>query len=205
VKLTDALLERTIIYRVWQAPFSERKFEPIRRHNDLARVRRVLDVGCGPGTNANHFRGAEYLGIDINPDYVRSARERFRRDFRVADVRTYKVDPDERFDFVLVNSFLHHIDSAEVDRILSQVRGLLTEDGHVHILELVLPGERSVARRLAEWDRGDHPRPIAEWEGLFGAHFEPVVVEPYPLGLPSVPLWHMVYFKGRRRGQALPS
>jgi SAM-dependent methyltransferase len=196
--LTDALLERTVVYRAWQAPFSERKFEPVSRHNDLSSVRRVLDVGCGPGTNTEHFRDAEYLGIDVNPAYVRSARERFGRDFRVADVRTYEVDPQERFDFILVNSFLHHIDTAQVDRILSQVRGLLTDHGHVHILELVLPGGRSVARRLARWDRGDHPRPFDEWERLFGAHFQPVVLEPYSLGLPSVPLWNMVYFKGRR-------
>jgi SAM-dependent methyltransferase len=198
VSLTDALLERTLVYRAWQAPFSERKFAPVRRHNNLAEVRRVLDVGCGPGTNTHHFDGAVYLGIDINPSYVKSARERFGRDFRVADVRSYEVDPGARFDFVLVNSFLHHIDTAQVDRILSQVSRLLTEDGHVHILELVLPDERSVARRLAEWDRGDHPRALDEWQRLFSAHFEPVVVEPYPLGLPSVPLWKMVYFKGRQ-------
>jgi SAM-dependent methyltransferase len=199
VGLTDALMERTLVYRAWQAPFSERKFAPILRHNDLRRVRRVLDVGCGPGTNTHHFDDADYLGIDINPSYVASARERHGREFVVSDVRSYEVDPAERFDFVLVNSFLHHIDTDHVGRILSQARRLLVEDGHVHILELVLPAERSVARRLAEWDRGDYPRPVSEWERLFSEQFEPVVLEPYPLGLPGLTLWSMVYFKGRPR------
>jgi SAM-dependent methyltransferase len=192
-------MERTLVYRVWQAPFSARKFAPIRRHNNLGTVRRVLDVGCGPGTNTRHFRGAHYLGIDINPSYVASARKRSGREFVVGDVRSYEVDQSQRFDFVLVNSFLHHIDTEHVGRILSRVRRLLVEDGHVHVLELVLPAEQSLARRLAEWDRGDYPRPLSEWERLFNEQFEPVVLEPYPLGLRGVTLWNMVYFKGRPR------
>jgi SAM-dependent methyltransferase len=199
VNVIDTVMQRTLVYRVWQAPFAERKFAPILKHNDLGKVRRVLDVGCGPGTNAHHFDGREYVGIDINPSYVESARKRHRREFRVVDVRAYEVDGGERFDFVLMNSFLHHIETKDIRRILSHVRTLLTQDGHVHVLELVLPSRRSVARRMARWDRGDYPRSLSDWNRLFSEHFEPVAVEPYPLGLPGVTLWNMVYFKGRPR------
>lgn len=197
--VSDALLERTLVYRALQAPFSERKFAPVVRHNDLGEVRRVLDVGCGPGTNTHHFLGADYLGIDINPAYVESARRRHRRDFRVADVRSYEVEPGERFDFVLVNSFLHHIDDEQVQGILSHLARHVTEDGHIHILELVLPVRGALARRLAAWDRGDYPRPFGDWGRLFRALFEPVLLEPYSFGLRNFPLWHMIYFKGRPR------
>lgn len=64
------ILEQPLSYRLWQAPFAEAKFAPALRHNDLTRVRRILDVGCGPGTNAHHFEGIDYLGIDLNPRYV---------------------------------------------------------------------------------------------------------------------------------------
>jgi SAM-dependent methyltransferase len=197
VGLTDHVMERTLVYRAWQAPFAERKFAPILRHNDLGKVHRVLDVGCGPGTNARHFAGSDYLGIDINPSYVASARKRYERDFRVVDVCDYEVDLGERFDFVLVNSFLHHVETEQVRRILSQVCALLTDDGHVHVLELVLPSGRSVARQLARWDRGDYPRPLGDWKRLFSERFEQELLEPYPLGLPGVTFWNMVYFKGR--------
>ena len=76
--LTDVVMERMLVYRAWQAPFSE-KFSPILAHNDLGVVRRVLDVGCGPGTNTHYFEDAGYLGIDINRSYVDSARRRHRR------------------------------------------------------------------------------------------------------------------------------
>ncbi len=197
--LAARLLDHTCVYRLWQAPFAEQKLAPIFAHNDLRSVRRVLDVGCGPGTNTHHFAHADYLGIDYNPRYVESARRRHRRTFVVADVTTYNVPPSERFDFILANSFLHHVDTLGVERILAQLADLVSEDGHVHILELVLPDHASIARLLAHWDRGDFPRPLAEWRRLFSANFEPVVFEPYALTALGAPLWRMVYFKGRAR------
>jgi trans-aconitate methyltransferase len=62
------LLEQTPVYSLWQAPFVTDKLAPVVSHNDIARVRRVLDVGCGPGTNTDFFRNADYLGVDINAD-----------------------------------------------------------------------------------------------------------------------------------------
>jgi SAM-dependent methyltransferase len=192
-------MEHTIAYRVWQAPFAERKLAPLMAHNDVSRARRVLDVGCGPGTNTHHFAGADYLGIDFNPAYIESARRRHGRKFVVADVTSYQVPNDERFDLILANSLFHHIDSASTSRILSHLATLLSDDGHIHVFDLVLPLRPSVSRFLARADRGEHPRPLEEWRELFTAAFEPVVFEPYRLGTAGVTLWNMVYFKGRAR------
>ena len=192
-------MENTLAYRIWQAPFAERKLRPLFAHNDVASARRVLDVGCGPGTNTHHFAHASYLGVDFNPEYIASARARHGRDFRVADVTTYDVAPTERFDLILANSLFHHIDAVNTARILTHLATLLSDDGHVHIFDLVLPAGPSVARLLARADRGDHPRPLAEWRELFTSAFEPVVFEPYPLGMGGMTLWNMVYFKGRAR------
>jgi SAM-dependent methyltransferase len=193
------LMENTLAYRVWQAPFAEQKLAPLYAHNDVARARRVLDVGCGPGTNTAHFAHADYLGIDFNPSYIESARQRYGREFVVADVTKYEVAPDQRFDLILANSLFHHIDTASTSRILAHLATLLSDDGHVHVLDLVLPERPSVSRLLARADRGEHPRPLEEWRTLFSAAFEPVVFEPYPLGAAGMTLWNMVYFKGRAR------
>lgn len=197
--LSARLLERTFVYRMWQAPFAEQKFAPVLANNDLHRVRRVLDVGCGPGTSTAHFRGSDYLGIDINESYIRDARQRHQRNFLAADVRNYVADPADRFDFVLANSFLHHLNTGDVLGILAHMRSLLTEDGTIHALELVMPEEKSVARLLAQWDRGKFARSQDEWQSIFGKLFEPVVVEFYPVSALGTILWNMVYFKGRSR------
>lgn len=188
------------MYRLWQAPFARRKFAPVLRHNDLSEARRVLDVACGPGTNTRYFLHADYVGVDLNPDYVRFARRRYDKEFVVADA-TELVPPNGGHDFILVNSFLHHVDDDAVRRILADLRELLAPGGHVHVLELLLPQRRSVARLLARGDRGEHARPLAEWRRLFAESFEEVVCEPYPLGAFGATLWDMVYLKGAVKGR----
>jgi SAM-dependent methyltransferase len=199
MKLINRIMEHPQIYRLWQAPFVEDKFALVVAHNDLRRVRRVLDVGCGPGTNTRCFAGVEYLGVDHNPRYIESARRRYQRDFLLADITKYTVDPNERFDFILLNSVLHHIGTAEVRRLLAHLGNLLTGDGHVHILDLVLPERRSLARFLARLDSGEFPRPLEEWREMFDGLFEQVVFEPFKLTAWGATLWEMVYFKGRAR------
>jgi SAM-dependent methyltransferase len=199
VSLTASLLEHTLVYRIWQAPFAEQKFAPVVANNNLDAVRRVLDVACGPGTNTRHFDHSDYLGIDLNERYIQHARARSRRNFLVADVCTYRVASNERFDFILVNSFLHHLGNADVANILSHLRSLLTDDGHIHILELVMPEEASIARRLARWDRGKYARPLGEWKAMFSKSFDPAVVELFPLVGFGATLWNMIYFKGKAR------
>jgi SAM-dependent methyltransferase len=199
MSFAENVLERTLVYRAWQAPFAGQKFAPVLAHNSLQRVRRVLDVACGPGTNTKYFAGADYLGIDFNERYIDDARRRHGRNFVVADVRNYVAPPEDRFDFILVNSFLHHLDTKDVLSILTHLRSLLTEDGHIHMLELVLPEKPSVARLLARWDRGKFARPLKEWRRIFEGLFRPVVFEPYRLTGAGATLWSMVYCKGRPR------
>lgn len=199
MKLISGILDRPWIYRAWQAPFADRKLARVLACNDLATVRRVLDVGCGPGTNTRYFANSEYLGVDLNESYVEHARQLHGNKFEVADITSWSVATKKPFDFILVNSVLHHLDTEVVRRILQQLRTLLTDDGHVHILELVRPSRPGVARLLSAWDRGEYPRPLEEWRRLFGELYEPVVFQPYPLRVFGVALWNMVYFKGRGR------
>ena len=84
-------------------------------------------------------------------------------------------------------------------RILCHLSTLLAEDGHVHILDLVLPERRSIARLLAHLDRGEFPRPVKEWLDIVTSIFNPVVFQPYTLTAFGVTLWNMVYFKGKVR------
>jgi SAM-dependent methyltransferase len=199
MKLVEWALEHPLVYRVWQAPFEADKLKPVFRHNDLSRVSHVLDVGCGPGTNAREFRHAEYLGVDISPRYVAEARRRHGREFVVGDVTSWRPPTDARFDFILVNSLLHHLDDAGVRRVLAMLRDALSEGGHLHLLELVLPAEAGVARLLARADRGRFSRSLEHWRALCGELFEPVVFEPYVLRGFGIALWNMIYFKGRAK------
>src|SRR5262245_32644641 len=102
-------MEHPAVYAAWQAPFVAQKFAPVERRIDGLTVRRVLDVGCGPGTNARRFLGAEYVGIDINERYLASARSKYPGRFICADLETEDMGALGTFDTILVNSFLHHL------------------------------------------------------------------------------------------------
>ncbi len=204
MKTTMPLLKRfshvmgsPTIYALWQAPFINAKFAPIRKHNDITTARRVLDVGCGPGTNTRLFQHCEYVGLDINPAYIEQARKKYGRTFIVADVCSYDPPAEEHYDFVLINSLLHHLDDESTDRILHAVSGIIVDGGHVHIIDLVLPERPGMPRYLALNDRGNYPRPFETWRELLSRHYDPVVFEEFPVGLGGASLWKMLYFKGQ--------
>ncbi len=197
---SDHILEMPISYRVWQAPFAEAKFAPVLAHNDLSAVRRVLDVGCGPGTNAAHFAGSDYVGIDLNPRYIEDAKRRHGRDFRVADAAEV-LGPGGVSGSTSSSSTASSTTSptSRPGSCSGTCRRALAPDGHIHVMELVLPPRPCMGRLLARLDRGDFARPLESWRELLGEHFDAVVFEPYPLGAAwseLTTLWHMVYFKG---------
>jgi len=164
------------------------------RHNDLSRPGRVLDIGCGPGTNARYFQGADYVGVDFNPEYIRNAQARYPgMKFVAADATRY--EPAERFDFILLNSLLHHLDDVQVAAVLSTARSKLAPNGHVHIIEL-LTSRRALPGALARMDRGKHARPLGRWKELFTHHFVEELNEPFTVGLAGISMWELVYFKG---------
>jgi len=193
------LLERPGVYLAWQRPFVSTKLAPVKRHNDLSAVRRVLDVGCGPGTNSAEFTGIDYLGVDLNPSYIAHARRRYGPRFEVADVRTDPIPGRGTYDFVLVNSLLHHLDDGDVASLLAGVRDYVSDDGYIHVVELVLPERRGFPRMLAQSDRGEYPRSLSEWRKLLMNQFDEVVFEPFPVPSRGPALWSMVYLKGRPR------
>jgi len=193
--ITSAIMENTLAYRLWQAPFVADKFAPIAAANDLRAVRRVLDVGCGPGINTRLFPHSDYVGVDWNPRYIEYARRRYGRTFITADITRHDFGSD-RFDFILVNSFLHHVDTENARAILGRLRQLLDPNGYIHSIEVVLPPYRSIPRLLARYDRGHFARPLDEWRSLFGEQLQEAKSQPFIVPLLGVALWEMVYFKG---------
>jgi SAM-dependent methyltransferase len=96
---------------------------------DQAKNLRLLEVGCGLGTDGAQFAkaGAAYTGIDLTEAAVDLARRRFELfnlpgTFRVADAEGLDF-PDDSFDIVYSHGVLHHTpDTAgairEIHRVL---------------------------------------------------------------------------------------
>jgi len=199
MKRIDTAMKWPLVYRLWMRTHAEKKLIPIMTHNDVGRVRRVLDIGCGPGTNAPHFSHTDYLGIDLNERYIRDARSRYGGRFQVGDAAKLQVPSHEKFDFILINSLLHHIDISATGHLLSHIPVLLTDAGYVHIVELVLPDAFSLPFVMARADRGNYPRPVNEWRHIFNEYFDEVVFEPFDVSVSGIAFWNLVYFKGKAK------
>lgn len=91
---------------------------------------RILDLGCGPGRDLRAFRelGHEVVGLDGAARFVQMARrdsgcEVLHQDFLALDL------PAQRFDGVFANASLFHVPSAELPRVLAELRGALRPGG----------------------------------------------------------------------------
>lgn len=194
------LLEHPLVYALWQAPFVAQKVAPFRHHNDPRAMQRVLDVGCGPGTNRSLFATTEYLGVDLDPSYVARASARFGPQFRVGDAAALDVADFAPVDCLFVNSLTHHLDDEALDRLLGRTE-VVAPTGCLHLIDMYLP-DAGIPRRLALADRGDHPRPLSALRDAISRSWAIEIEHPYALQLGGVTLWAMVYFRARPRRPA---
>jgi SAM-dependent methyltransferase len=192
----DAFVSFSRVYRLWQLPFVGQKFAPVARAVPLASVRSVLDIGCGPGTNARYFRDVGYVGVDISERYVAAARRRFGDRFVAGDATESLPDSGAPYDFILANSLLHHLDDAQVESVLSRAASLLAPNGAIHILDHEIPTEPGIARFLTLHDRGNFMRPRDEWRSLLGNTLSITPFEFFPLRGAGRTLWTMFYCRG---------
>ncbi len=124
-------------YEVEQAPM-EGYVELLRRYG--APGNRVLEYGCGPGSQAFALaaQGAKVTGIDISDVAIDQAAERAARegvsanaDFRVMNAEETDFEADE-FDLVCGTAILHHLDVAAA---YAEIARVLKPDGHACFVE----------------------------------------------------------------------
>ena len=99
---------------------------------------KVIDIGCGPAQALQSLPDVEYLGLDINPDYIAFARRTYgdKGTFVVGDTRSLR--SDSRFkdaDIVIAVSVLHHLDDEEAVDCIRFADGALKIGGRFICLD----------------------------------------------------------------------
>lgn len=116
----------------WDAELirSDRKISIILDNAGVKQGSRVLDVACGTGVLMPDYlsRGAEVTGIDISPEMIKLAEQKYAGTgvrFICGDVEAADVGQD--FDAIVVyNAFPHFPDP---ERLIFRLSGLLAEGG----------------------------------------------------------------------------
>ncbi|PYS66496.1 MAG: hypothetical protein DMF76_00295 [Acidobacteria bacterium] len=103
-----------------------------------ARGLRVLEIGCGLGTDGAQFAkaGADYTGVDLTDAAVDLARKRFELfglpgEFRAADAESLDF-ADESFDLVYSHGVLHH--TPDIARAVREIHRVLKPEGRAIVM-----------------------------------------------------------------------
>lgn len=123
-------------------------------------IKRILDLGCGPGDFsrrlARAFPDAEVIGVDGAPNMLkRAASESEGLNIRWVQALLDSFEDQEGFDLVFSNSLLHHLHQPE--QLWTSIKSMTREGGWVHISDLRRPVSRSAAASMVETYSGDEP------------------------------------------------
>ena len=127
---------------------------------------RVLDCGCGPGDLLDFLPSVDYVGIDIDEEYIAAARSRYgdRATFRLGSVGKETMHEEDHYDLVLAWGRLHHLDDEQASEFLRLACRCLKPTGRLVTIDGCYSDDQSrVARYLLDSDRGSHVRSLEAW------------------------------------------
>jgi 2-polyprenyl-3-methyl-5-hydroxy-6-metoxy-1,4-benzoquinol methylase len=133
---------------------------------------RVLDLGCGCGGFSTVVPG-EYVGIDLNPNYIAFARRRFGTDRRRFELKELAaLDGRETFDKAIMASVLHHLSDADASSVLALLARIVRR--RLIVLDLDPDSANRFQAFLIANDRGHFVRPAARQRAVLEEHFRVV-------------------------------
>lgn len=108
------------------------------RVSGVGRGSRVLDVGCGTGTQLERYAaaGCDVAGIDTSPAMLARARERLgsAADLRLADAQRIPFE-DAMFDVVTATLVLHELRPLEREAVGKEMARVLTDSGRMLVID----------------------------------------------------------------------
>ncbi len=138
-KFTDAPPGTRLFYeRVEEHRYTKEWHIPAAADFASARGLRVLEIGCGLGTDGAQFAkaGAIYTGVDLTEAAIELARRRFELfdlpgTFRTADAENLDFENDS-FDLVYSHGVLHH--TPDTERAVREVHRVLRPGGRAVVM-----------------------------------------------------------------------
>jgi len=139
---------------------------------------RILEIGCGTARLLSYLPNsiAEYTGFDMNPLYIESAKERWKRRAncrffcqKVEDAVTLKPG---HYDIVLAVGIVHHLNDNEAAYLFNIAYHALKLNGALITYDNVyIENQNWFAKWLISRDRGRSVRTIEDYKRLAVQYF----------------------------------
>lgn len=170
------------IYTLWQKLIGDYKLRKI-YCRDFVKAKegmRILDIGCGPANMVEFLPdNIDYVGFDDSEEYIKNAKKKFpQRNFSFFCKRVnFAQDFDEKFDIIMANAVLHHIDDAEAEKLISFAAANLNDNGRLITLDgCIVENQSFIKKWLLKNDRGQFVRTKDEYFKLFSKYFNNIKV-----------------------------
>ena len=164
----------------------------IRNHVRAKAGDKVIDIGCGPAQIVPWLPEVDYLGLDINPACIASAKRMHPGTGTFVVGNTESLGDDSRFrdaDVVIGLGILHHLGDKEAEHCVRFAHRALKQGGRFVCFEACwVPNQGFLSRYIMSKDPGQNIRTEQMYRQLVGDVFKNVNawVDTKPLRIPYV-------------------
>jgi cyclopropane fatty-acyl-phospholipid synthase-like methyltransferase len=153
---------------------------------------KIIDIGCGSAPVLQSLPAVEYIGLDINPDYIAHAQRSYgsRGTFIVGQPQSVRAD--SRFkdaDIVMAIGVLHHLDDEEAEQCIRFAYDALKTEGRFICHEACwTPNQGAISKYIMSTDRGRNIRTEQQYRQLAAKAFKRVDtwIDMKPMRIPYV-------------------
>ena len=164
----------TFVYKNFIVPLQgKHTFDFVSEH--YQKGDRVLDFGCGIGSNSKLFDPGDYVGVEVDESRVESARMKYpESQFEKIPFISSENDKipfeDNSFDIVFISLCFHHIDFSTCKLLLKEFKRILNQDGKIIGIEpCILPNKYFSNVFMNVIDAGDYILSIEEYKKMYSS------------------------------------
>ncbi len=131
---------------------------------------KVLDFGCGTGSNSFIFDNKNYIGVDTDRKRIEFAKKIFPNyKFEVIGNNEGKLDvKTNSMDYIFISATIHHISDAIFHKYVKDFKRILKKDGRIIAIEPVLHRKHKFKNIFMDYfDDGKYIRTEEEYKKLF--------------------------------------
>lgn len=170
------------IYTIWQKLIGDYKLRKI-YCQDFIKAKKgdnILDIGCGPANMVGYLpQNISYVGFDDSEKYIRNARKKFpQEEYSFFCERVNFVqDFENKFDIIMANAILHHIDDSEAEKLISFASKNLKAGGRFITHDgCFIENQSKIKKWLLKNDRGRFVRTKEGYFKLFSKYFTDIKI-----------------------------
>ena len=136
---------------------------------------KVLDFGCGIGSNSKLFHYDDYIGVEVDESRVLSSRPKYPKSkFKQIPFISKPDDKipfeDNSFDLVFISLCLHHIDSDTCKLLFKEFSRVLNHNGKIIGIEPCIISEKYFSNIFMNIiDAGDYILPIEQYKQIYSS------------------------------------